>query len=340
MSILQIKKLQSGAFEHVDSIDGSFFLGRFNFKQEFDIAFLVEAYGAKRRTYGRTAGVIDIEVYDYLGTAETFTSWTDLENRLVVLGYTGIDTNQIPFTLTETNFGAFSNSLTTEDAIVDADLINFTDVSDTNKQKKTTWTNIKAQLKIYFDTVYQVILVSGTNIKTINGSSVLGSGDLVVSGGSSDIIIDIEYGLQTQITTAERVAGNNNYNNLSFLTGITKSGSLLTGPYEMQAKRVLKTGTAKKLTYRYFPDGSDLSIILRVYAFKQNKDSTSIFDCRLLFQQTLTATGAYTIQKHEFLTASFSDPNLIDGEFLAFTCQKTTSLGSLFLYSQNLTLTY
>lgn len=30
----------------------------------------------------------------------------------------------------------------------------------------------------------QDTLVSGTNIKTINGSSVLGSGDLVISGGS------------------------------------------------------------------------------------------------------------------------------------------------------------
>ncbi|HOZ32923.1 MAG TPA: hypothetical protein PLM52_08580 [Tabrizicola sp.] len=31
-------------------------------------------------------------------------------------------------------------------------------------------------------------LVSGTNIKTINGASVLGTGDLTVSGGASPII--------------------------------------------------------------------------------------------------------------------------------------------------------
>jgi len=35
------------------------------------------------------------------------------------------------------------------------------------------------------DTSRQATLVSGTNIKTINGNSILGSGDLVISGGGS-----------------------------------------------------------------------------------------------------------------------------------------------------------
>lgn len=41
------------------------------------------------------------------------------------------------------------------------------------------------KLKQYYDAIYQAILVSGSNIKTINGEDVLGSGDIYIPAGIS-----------------------------------------------------------------------------------------------------------------------------------------------------------
>jgi len=80
--------------------------------------------------------------------------------------------------LTDINFGAFINGLTGKTTPINADSISIVDSADSNKQKKVSLTNIKAFLKVYFDGIYQAILVSGTSIKTVGGVSLLGAGDI------------------------------------------------------------------------------------------------------------------------------------------------------------------
>jgi len=62
----------------------------------------------------------------------------------------------------------------------DAQILNKPTIPSTAGLATTTYVDTQ-------DATKQATLVSGTNIKTINGSSVLGSGDLVVSGGGSGL---------------------------------------------------------------------------------------------------------------------------------------------------------
>lgn len=86
-------------------------------------------------------------------------------------------------TLTPSVLGVLVNSADAKATPVDADVMPIADSAASWIVRKLSWANIKATLKSYFDNLYQSVLVSGTNIKTINGSSILGPGDLSVSGG-------------------------------------------------------------------------------------------------------------------------------------------------------------
>ena len=97
------------------------------------------------------------------------------------------------------NVGAVVLGVSTKATPVGADTIPIIDSSD-NTLKKLTWTTIVNTIQLALNTVYQAILVSGTNIKTINGSSILGSGDLTVSGGSGQSLIKYSSALNTNVS--------------------------------------------------------------------------------------------------------------------------------------------
>jgi hypothetical protein len=75
-------------------------------------------------------------------------------------------------------------------------------------------------------------LVSGTNIKTVNGTSILGSGDITISGGSSganvqavdtgDVIDDVNVDYATTAYVDNKVANINltNYATITYVDGL------------------------------------------------------------------------------------------------------------------------
>ena len=81
--------------------------------------------------------------------------------------------------------------LTAITTIVDTDVLPIVDV-DADETKKITISQVKAQSPVQSvngstgAVTVQETLVSGTNIKTINSTSLLGSGDITISGGSTD----------------------------------------------------------------------------------------------------------------------------------------------------------
>lgn len=98
------------------------------------------------------------------------------------------------------NIASAFHGATSKSAIVNGDEVAGMDSENGFAGTIYTWTNIKAFLKTYFDGIYQAILVSGTNIKTIDGVSILGSGNISTGGGggtSREVISATLSGTQT-----------------------------------------------------------------------------------------------------------------------------------------------
>ena len=79
-----------------------------------------------------------------------------------------------------------------EDAVYFGDTVGNVVTADFNAQSDTVWNKTQVlsaaqQAQARTNISAQEALVSGTNIKTINNESILGSGNITISGGSGDV---------------------------------------------------------------------------------------------------------------------------------------------------------
>lgn len=165
------------------------------------------------------------------------------------------------------NVGSSIHGATAKTTLVDADTMPLIDSAASNVLKKVTWANIKATLKSYFDTLYQAAgsyltsanivqtitngvttnapsedavfdalagkqatLVSGTNIKTIEGQSLVGSGNIDLA--KSDVglgNVDNTSDANKPISTATQTALNAKQNTLTLTTTGSSGAATLVG---------------------------------------------------------------------------------------------------------------
>lgn len=156
------------------------------------------------------------------------------------------------------------HAATNKSALVDADEVNGTDSANSFSLIRTTWSQVKAFLKTYFDTLYQVILVSGTNIKTINSTSLLGSGDIAISGsGLSLEMLHVRDEKTSGTSGGSSSATTQNVRTLNTvvvntLTGASLSSNQITlaaGTYRVFASAETHESSGNRLRLRNITDG-------------------------------------------------------------------------------------
>jgi len=150
------------------------------------------------------------------------TSGTNSGDNATNTQYSGLATSKQD-SLTEDNFGTFTNSLTTENAIDDADVWNYRDTSDSGKQKKTLWSNIKTVLKAFFDSFYstktRIFLTSDITNGTVADTDVTGFTFTLPASGKVDFTVCLPFSAGAN-TTGINVG-------VKVVTGVGANGNVL-----------------------------------------------------------------------------------------------------------------
>jgi hypothetical protein len=134
--------------------------------------------------------------------------------------------------LTEVNFGAFINGLTSKSTPVDADQIGLMDSADSNKQKKLSWLNLKLTLLDYFNLKYVRILIADDAAKTpltgTTSSTIIASYSIPANTIPSNCLLRLKCKFNKTGTAGTMAAWINN-NNTSETAGAILANSVSSG---------------------------------------------------------------------------------------------------------------
>lgn len=95
-----------------------------------------------------------------------------------------------------------TDTLDTKTALVDTDLLQVSDSEDSFVAKKTTWSNIKAVLKTYFDTLYMALTGNQTiaGIKTFSSSPIVPTPTTTGQATPKDYVDGVSFGVNQKYT--------------------------------------------------------------------------------------------------------------------------------------------
>ncbi|ASF45214.1 hypothetical protein [Methylovulum psychrotolerans] len=200
-------------------------------------------------------------------------------------------------------------ALAAKTALVDGDSLAVLDSGAGNVLKKATLANLYAYLKAKFDAVYQPLLVSGSNLRTVNGESLLGSSNLVVSGGggyqSAVLSFRYNYSSTTTLSPANIQQIFSDISGLSFTnTTAPFKITLPAGTYRIALNAVLHTAgrliTAISLCnptappYNSYGTGGYGTVFQNINNFIFNSAATTSSDSLVIIEYFLTLNTSLT----------------------------------------------
>lgn len=196
---------------------------------------------------------------------------------------------------------------------------------EADKTSTTKYSSVK-QLYDWAVAKFQAVLVSGTNIKTINGTSILGSGDIAISGGGGGVS-SIRGFMGNISPTANETVPSLSENWIGIGENITTSGGTFSGPPHVPSQVFEKTSNIQKIFFKFQRDGALGGFIFRLYAFSQADLATTVVDSRKIFEYTFNDATAYKTSVKSFTAASFLSTSVVEGERLVGTIQLSSATG-------------